>query len=961
MKEVVRRIECRISKSVCGVFTALLGLQLIFSAAILADQEVTPPPPAAEPAPAPAPEVVTPPAPTPPPAPVEEAPAAPAAEKVHRMRPIIVTGSNIPTLEEQPVAPVLRIDREQIDRTGASSVSDVLHRIPSNTGNQSFSESGSAGSFTPGTAAISLRGFGPQSTLVLINGRRLPSTPFGDNFNGVQANFVDVNTIPLAAVERIDVERDSGSAIYGSDAIGGVINIILKQDYNGMEASAYYGEAARSDIGEQAYSLLGGVSSGKSSLMVLLDYFKRNSSYLRDRPISKVFGFNSSNGGAATFVNPNFDPALGSMPGNRPRLFVPPTGAPGGASDLVETRSFGPGPVFNRLNTNIRTVDTPGTERYGAYESFTYDITDNLQFFIDGWYRRIQTHFSINPTPIIGTDDGYTVGPDNPYNPFGNTFFPGNGVATTIKWRIFQVGPRINDIDTESVYVLPGLRLKIGESWNIETAYAYTFNKTIDNGQNYLDAVALQAALDDSDPATALNPLIAGASGQNPATIRGLRVRTTRQGKYNFWQYDVKANGNLFELPAGPLVLALGGETREEKLSDIPDPLSERGQIVSQGGNLTSFGARDSDALYAELFVPLVSPQNEIAGIHSLQLQLAGRFEYYSDFGTTWKPKAGLKWQPTKDFAFRFSYSQGFRAPTLSELFLAPSVGFQQGIPDPVRCNAPGSTFDPSDDVCTGRNLQYRVVTGGNPNLDPENSESFYYEMSYQPSFIKGLQLTIGYSHIVVEGVITAPNAAQIVANESLYPPGSVVRDPSLGQFPGDPGPVVAINSTLVNLAKEVEDAFDLTVDYSLDTESAGTFNANVQATYTPNFQLHSTTGTAFQESGEGSFPEYKLNASIFWNGPKGSWAERFGFGPTLNYRPAYHEVLASSRTVKDYWTVDLQATCSLPWETDLTVGILNVADRNAKRSLGQNGEGYDPSVDNNRGRFVYARVTKKF
>ena len=140
MKEVVRRIECRISKSVCGVFTALLGLQLIFSAAILADQEVTPPPPAAEPAPAPAPEVVTPPAPTPPPAPVEEAPAAPAAEKVHRMRPIIVTGSNIPTLEEQPVAPVLRIDREQIDRTGASSVSDVLHRIPSNTGNQSFSE-----------------------------------------------------------------------------------------------------------------------------------------------------------------------------------------------------------------------------------------------------------------------------------------------------------------------------------------------------------------------------------------------------------------------------------------------------------------------------------------------------------------------------------------------------------------------------------------------------------------------------------------------------------------------------------------------------------------------------------------------------------------------------------------------------------------------------------------------------
>jgi outer membrane receptor protein involved in Fe transport len=943
MKEVVRRMECGIGKRASFIFTAFLGLQLIFTTAVGAQDETPPPPPAppsatetpATAATAPAPEATA-------PAP-EKAP--PAGEKVHRMKPIIVTGSNIPTLEEQPVAPVLRIDREEIDRSGASTVAEVLHRIPQNAGNQSFGEN-QAGSFSPATAAISLRGFGPQSTLVLINGRRLPPTPFGDNFNGVQANFVDLNTIPLAAVERVEIEKDSGSAIYGSDAIGGVVNIILKQDYNGMEVQGSYGEAARSDIGEQTYSLLGGLTSGKSTLMIELDYFRRNSSFLRDRPISKSFAFFSSNGGQATFINPT---------NTAQKLYVPRTGAPNGFSDLSTNATTGNGPDANQFNTNIRTVDYPGTERYGGLSVFTYDITDNLQFFVDGWYRRSQTHYAINPTPIVGDQDGWTVGPNNPYNPFP-------GFATIVKWRLFQTGPRINDIDAESVYLLPGLRLKIGESWNVESAYSYSFDKRIDNGRNYLDTDALQSALNDTNPATALNPLAAPGQ-QNQATIDSLKVRTTRQGRFDFWQYDIKANGNVIDLPAGPVALALGAETRNEKLSDIPDTLSNDGSIVSQGGNHASFGQRDSDALYAELFLPVVSPQNEVPAIHSLQLQLAGRFEYYSDFGTTWKPKAGLKWQPTTDLAFRFSYSRGFRAPTLSELFLSPSVGFVQGVPDLARCmpqNTDPAAFDPSNDICKGKNIQYKAITGGNPNLNPENSESFYYETSYQPPIVKGLTVTLGYTHIKVTDVITAPNPAFIVANPKLFP-GAVVRDANQKAFPGDPGPILSINSTLQNVNEEVEDAIDLDANYVKDTESIGSFTANLLANWTPNFQLAGATGGFTQQAGEGSFgPTVKGNFSLFWRGPKGSWAEKLGFGPTLNYWSAYHEVLFPPRTVRDWWTVDLQATYDLPWETSLTLGILNVADRNAPRSLGQNGEGYDNTVHDNRGRFVYFRVNKK-
>ena len=272
------------------------------------------------------------------------------------------------------------------------------------------------------------------------------------------------------------------------------------------------------------------------------------------------------------------------------------------------------------------------------------------------------------------------------------------------------------------------------------------------------------------------------------------------------------------------------------------------------------------------------------------------------------------------------------------------------------------SGFPATADVCTGQNLQYRVITGGNPNLNPENSESFYYETSYQPKFIKGLTVTLGYTHLDVKNVITAPNPATIVAQPNLYPPGSVVRDTAHPAFPGDPGEILSINSILVNVSEEKEDAIDLGIEYVKETETIGTFTGNLLANYTPNFQLAGESGGFSQQSGQGSFgPAGKGNVGVVWRGPKASWSEKFSFGPTFNYWSAYHDVLLPSRVVGDWWTVDLQATYELPWETTLTVGMLNVADRDAPRSLGQNGEGYDNTVADNRGRFTYFRVNKKF
>ncbi len=899
----------------------------------------TAPPPAAGTS-----EIVTPETP----APTAPAPTAEAPEKVTRMKPILVTGSNIPSLEEQPVAPVLRIDKEMIDRSGARTVAEVLQRIPQNNGNQSFSEKGSAGSFTPGTASVALRGFGPQQTLVLLNGRRVASSPFGDNFGGVQASFVDLNTIPVAAVESVEILKAGGSAIYGSDAIAGVVNIILRSDYNGMEISTEYGQAARSDIGEQTHSLVAGLISGKAQMMIFLDYFHRNSSFLRDRPISKKFAFNSSNGGQATFI----DPRPGS-PTEGERLYVPPGGAPGGVG-ISTNATFGTGPSANIFNTNIRLVDSPETQRYGGYTTFTYDITDNLQFFVEAAYRNIQTTFQINPTPIDGGSDGWAIGPDNPYNPFP-------GFSTIVKWRLFEAGPRINIINTDMAHVLPGLRLKIGESWNIETAYNYYTLRSTDDGQNFLSSNALANALSDTNPATALNPLSA-PNQQNQATINSLKVRTTRQGVYDYWEYDIRASGNTIDLPAGPVAIAIGGSTRHESLSDTPDSLSDTFQIVSSGGNPKSSGSRDSDAIYWEGYLPIVSPQRNMPGVYSLQLQGAGRFEYYSDFGTTVKPAAGIKWQPAKELALRFSYSQGFRAPSLSELFIGQSAGFEQGIPDTARCMpAAPNGFPDTDDVCTGRNIQYKVLTGGNPELDAENSDSYYVEGVYQPPFMKGLTVTVGGGYIKIKDVISAPSAAFVVANPSLFPPGSVVRDAGNPAFAGDPGAITLINSQNVNINEQETYFVDFEAEYVHDTESIGTFTEHLLATYVPTFTQSSPEAGSVQLAGEGSFPKVRGSFGIYWQGPKETWAEKFGFGPVLNYWSSYNEVLYPPRRVKDWWTVDLQANYEAPWQTTITLGCQNVADRSAPRSLGQNGEGYDAAVHDNTGRFIYASVTKKF
>ena len=369
---------------------------------------------------------------------------------------------------------------------------------------------------------------------------------------------------------------------------------------------------------------------------------------------------------------------------------------------------------------------------------------------------------------------------------------------------------------------------------------------------------------------------------------------------------------------------------------------------MSQGGVQPSHGSRDSDALYGELGIPLFTRQNAQTALNLLEVQVAGRFEYYSDFGTTAKPKVGIAWQPAKPITFKASYSQGFRAPSLQELFVE-NIGFQDGLVDTLRFNGTGSAADEGG-------TQYKIISGGNANLKPENSESFYGGVIFQPPAIKGLTLTVDYIHINVKSVIQAEDLQKILDLPLAQQSAFVTRNPPSAQdiALGVPGTIVSIDQRFINLTSRQVDSVDLCVDYQVDTDVGG-FTYDFNGTYLASWREKiSSSSPTTQEAGQFDFPKIKFNTSIFWSPIK-----KFSFGPTVNYIGSYSDSFIG-KTVTEFVTVDLQATYQAPYDSTITVGVNNVLDQNPPFSS-QNTEGYDTAIADNRGRFVYARVTKKF
>ena len=658
------------------------------------------------------------------------------------LTPVVITGSNIPTVELEGPSPIVRIDREEINRSGAETVGELLRRLPQNNAG-SYDEK-FQNSFAPGSSGISLRGLGMSYTLILVDGRRLGNHSMAQNMTTA---FASLNDIPMAVVERVEVLLDGASAIYGSDAIAGVINIITRDNFEGLEINASYSNATEHDMGTQRYSITGGTTSENGNAWVTIDYMQRNSVQMTDRDFSA--SADQTGAGGYNFSSSSGNPgSIKILPGSEQfesGFYQVPAGSTGTptAEEIIGS------PGINRFDYNPWMTLTPAIERSGASSRINYTLTDYATAFVHTTYRNLKVHQEMAPTPAFGdlnTDTWGILPASNAFNPFGED--------TTFRHRLIEVGPRLFDIEDDVFRVIPGVKFDIGDSWQGEAAFLYNKKETIDFGQNFVSADAFKEALASSDPATAYNIFGAGLGINSPSVLDALRVNTLRRAESELRMFDVKAAGDLAELPGGTLALAVGAETAQEETSDISDSLSMSNKIVASGGTSNS-GSRSRDAAYAEFMIPIIGEDNRISGIHSLGVQAAWRVEQYSDFGSADNPKVGVKYSPDEHVLLRATYQTAFRAPSLQQLYMGESISHPFLI-DPAR----------GDD-----GMQYKTKSGGNEDLQPESADSISVGAVVDIPMPENMSLsvTVNWSQIELEHQITSVGAQYMLNNEDLF------------------------------------------------------------------------------------------------------------------------------------------------------------------------------------------------
>jgi outer membrane receptor protein involved in Fe transport len=871
------------------------------------------------------------------------------------LSPVVITGSNIPTVELEGPSPIVRIDREEINRSGAETVGELLRRLPQNNSG-SFDEK-FQNSFAPGTSGISLRGMGMQYTLVLVDGRRMGNYSMAQNMTTA---FSDLNGIPMAVVERIEVLLDGASAIYGSDAVAGVINIITRDNFEGVEINVGYSNTTDDDMATQHYSITGGTVSENGNAWVNIDYMQRNSMQYDDRDYSasanqgpKGYDFRSSSG------NPG---SIKILPGSENGFESGFYQVPGDSTGTPTAEEIIGAPGINRFDYNPWMTLTPEMERYSASGRINYTLTDYATAFVHTTYRNLKTHQEMAPTPAFGdlnTDTWGILPASNAFNPFGED--------TTFRHRLIEVGPRLFDIETDVFRALPGVKFDIGDNWQAETAFLYNKVESVDFGQNFVSADAFKEALASSDPATAYNIFGAGLGINSPSVLDGLRVNTMRRAESELRMFDVKAAGDLAELPGGTLAMAVGAETAKEEVSDVGDSLSMANKIVASGGT-SNAGRRDRDAGYAEFMIPVIGEDNRISGIHSLGIQAALRVENYSDFGSDDNPKLGLKYSPTERVLLRATYQTAFRAPALQELYMGESISYPFLL-DPARGD---------------EGMQYRTIQGGNEDLDPEESDSisvgFVIDIPMPENM--DLHMTVNWSDIELEDQITTIGAQYMLNNEGIFS-NSIIRNPQTdadkaadnpgpdGQFGtedhpewgeddipngGIPGSIKHINNSYLNLAEVEIEALDLQVDYGIDT-SVGYFAVNLAAAYLYQYDYKARPTDSFvDESGSYNMPEWRGRMGLWWT------YDKYSVGATVNYIDSFDQYYGVVSEVDEHTTLDLQASYDLTDNSRITVGALNVTDEDPPWSDSEaEGYAYNAAGHNPWGTVLYARATVRF
>jgi iron complex outermembrane receptor protein len=972
--------------------------------------------------------------------------AAATAERV------IVTGSNIPTAEEVGPNPVDTYNRESIDKTGERTTEQFLQSLPTVNANVVPISNNENGSNTAvGAATIALRGFDARATLILIDGRRVAPYPTGNNPGLVNVMFVDLNSIPEAAIESIEILKDGASTTYGADAVAGVVNIKLRHDYaNGAEASVQYGNTLDKDAGEFLTSAVFGVGNDTTNVTGVLNYYHRNSIFQRDRTYSAVPPFLSSNNSpynltissavAAAAGGPNLNPG-GTEFASAPDFT---NGLAPASTYLYSThRVRAAGGLRPGFNFNLFASSLPESERYGGYLSADHKFFgDQMVLYADGYYQNVKTHNEAAPpatgnfqtkgqttlaipphSPLGGVsppntptfaETGVPADAFNPFNPFEQI------ISGTSRARLADFGNRLFDNETDAVLTTVGVKgdKLFDGSWGYDAGFRYSQLKNIQTGQQ-VSASRFNRILNQADPifdptspqfigtTVAFNPFgdFRRPIAANQATVEFARVHPKDEDLSKLATVDGTVyTTSLFELPAGGVGFAFGAQFRRETLEETPDMLNVEGDIIGNSPVPPARGGRKSYSLYAETRVPIFSPTYKVPGFYALEFTAGARFEEFLNNNTNvLVPKVGMRWQPfDEQLTLRATWGEGYRQPSLEELFSAP-ISTLEGTRDPLK----GGEFEP----------ETNTLIQSNKNLQPEDSRSFSAGFVYTPKYVPGLNVSVDFWDIERTGIVAAPTAQQVLdreATNSLLPGEAVERDPNTGT-------ISRILLSNQNLGSQEARGYDFTLQYQRPT-AWGTFTSTTQATYLDEFLFPQFIMSEFgpgpgnlagrttdpATSNEGWY-KWKGTSSLDWN-----W-NHFDMFAIVRYIDGFHEFKGDATTqhwVRQTWTFDVQAsydfTGLIPvenkpvpgyskdakevtrgkdgsiterasaqtsnygvsdWQrlllqgTSITVGCNNVFDQDPPVAFGEdgNGQNYPGSTYNSIGRFVYARLTKKF
>lgn len=946
------------------------------------------------------------------------------AKKEKEVERVTVTGSHIKVNHDNGALPMTVISAEDIENSGALTGAELLADLPQQ-GDVAFNSSRAVGGVNDARGDVSsynLRGLGTGNTLVLLNGRRMVLHPGTQSENFVPVTTSNSNTLPVRGLKSVDVLRDGAAAIYGSDAVAGVVNYLLKDDYEGSEVNVQYGD--EQGTSRDALNITGAtgffLNDEATHISLSAGYYKRSLMMASEKPYAAssnlqgnsrfpdYVGITGTNDDGTPIYNSDLHNLNSSTPWGEFRTSTLSTfhlqpdtlsgcedsdsrGNPTTALDVEGVCvDRGSQPSSAGFDRNSQRSLSSGIERGNLYSLLTHQLTDDTELYAEAMYY-YATANRVREQASNLTSQRFTIAQDAFYNPFGEE-------VQLRKYRPVDTGPRNIEVTDKSYRVLTGLRGYFND-WDWDSAVLYSKATTKDK-TNRIHTQRFQEAINSSDEATAYdvfngadvnNPHVGDTTGNNQSVIDNFMIDVVRDSATELALVDFKVSrGDLFEMPAGEVGFAAGVEYRYESFSDYrTDELNTTlnfqdivggakdadiyaSQVLGSSPTPDSDGSRNVFSAYGELAIPLLV---DAPLVQRLDMQLAARYERFSDVGDVLKPKLALAWEVNDNVQLRASYAEGFKAP---------------GLPQVVAKDV--SRVNTRNDLFTQSRYGALEVRNGSDDLKPEESTSVSYGIVFQP--VENLTIALDWWDLEQTDTVGLIHSQTQLAYDALLRH----QDPSGNGNPnvlrgGDDNEVIAITNNYVNLQDRDASGIDFSIQYDLDTQY-GDFKFKLNAAKLTKFDQIADDisaqviaaqnssdealknallykGDVVDVSGTGSLieqngrPEWRATSSIGWR--QGAWGAGF----------KYRYIGAITDTGLDYkiddeafeykgesWSkFDVYVNYRLPKEvlakTKLTLGIRNLTDE--KPPISDESFGYNSSVYSSMARYVYININKKF